>query len=70
MILRIKDRFYQSSQALLNILGHKIINLKIINNVYIQFINELNHLYDQYEMECQKLNRPPLDEETKIFIFY
>jgi len=35
MIDRLKNRFYQSGQALLNILEYKIINLKLINNDYI-----------------------------------
>ena len=37
MIDRLKNRFYQSGQALLNILEYKIINLKLINNDYIHF---------------------------------
>ena len=37
MIDRLKNRFYQSGQALLNILEYKIINLKLINNDYIQY---------------------------------
>jgi len=42
MIQRLKSSFYQSGQALLNILEHKVVNLKIVNNDdYIQYINEI-----------------------------
>jgi len=43
MIDRLKNRFYKSGQSLLNIHEYKIINLKLINNDYIQYINELNN---------------------------
>jgi len=35
-----------SGQALLNILEYKIINLKLINNDYIQYVNDLNDLFE------------------------
>ena len=66
MIDRLKNRFYQSGQALLNILEYKIINLKLINNDYIQYINELNNLFEQHKFESNKLKRIPFDEETKL----
>jgi len=47
MIDRLKKRFYQIWLCtLLNILEYKIINLKLINNDYIQYINELNNLFE------------------------
>jgi len=55
-----------SGQALLNILEYKIINLKLINNDYIQYVNDLNDLFEQYKNECNKLKRVSLDEETKL----
>jgi len=66
MIDRLKNRFYQSGEALLNILEYKIINLKLINNDYIQYINELNNLFEQHKFESNKLKRIPFDEETKL----
>jgi len=45
MIQRLKRRYYQSGQVLLNILKQKIKNLKINNNDYIQYTNELNNLF-------------------------
>jgi len=63
---RLKKRFYQSDQALLNILENKIINLKLINNDYIQYVNDLNDLFEQHKNECNKLKRVSLDEETKF----
>jgi len=66
MIQRIKNRFYQSSQALLNSLKQKMFNLKFINNDTIQYINELNNLFDQYQCESEKLDKNPLEEETKL----
>ena len=70
MIDRLKNRFYQSGQALLNILEYKIINLKLINklinNDYIQYINKLNNLFEQHKFEFNKLKRIPFDEETKL----
>jgi len=55
MMQRLKRRYYQSGQALLNILEQKKIkikNLKINNNEHIQYINELNNLFEQYQNEC------------------
>jgi hypothetical protein len=46
MIDRLKKLIYQSGQALLNILEYKIINLKLINNDYIQYVNDLNDLFE------------------------
>ena len=66
MIDRLKSRFYQSGQALLNILEYKINNLEIINNDYILYLNELNNLFEQHQSESEKINKNPLDEETKI----
>jgi len=66
MIDRLKNRFYQSGQALLNILEYKIINLKLINNDYIQYINELNNFFEQHKFESNKLKRICFDEETKL----
>jgi len=66
MIDRLKKRFYQSSQALLNILEYKIINLKLINNDYIQYVNDLNDHFEQHKNECKKLKRVSLDEETML----
>ena len=65
MIDRLKSRFYQSRQALLNILEYKINNLEIIND-YILYLNELNNLFEQHQSESEKINKNPLDEETKI----
>ena len=67
MIDRLKNRFYQSGQALLNILEYKIINLlKLISNDYIQYNNELNNLFEQYKFESNKLKRIPFDEDPKL----
>jgi len=66
MIDRLKKRFYKSGQALLNILEYKIINLKLINNDYIQNVNDLNNLFEEHKNECNKLKRVYLDEETKL----
>jgi len=67
MIDRLKKRFYQIWLCtLLNILEYKIINLKLINNDYIQYINELNNLFEQHKFESNKLKRIPFDEETKL----
>ena len=66
MIDSLKNRFYQSGQALLNILEYKIINHKLINNDYIQYINELNNLFEQHKFESNKLKRISFDEETKL----
>jgi len=66
MIERLQKRFYQSGQALLNALKLKMVNLKIIDNDYIQYINELNNLFDQYQNESEKLKITALDEETKL----
>jgi len=55
MMQRLKWRYYQSGQTLLNILEQKKIkikNLKINNNEHIQYINELNNLFEQYQNEC------------------
>ena len=52
-----------------NILEQKIKNLKINNNDNIQYINELNNLFEQYQTECENLNKKSKDEETKTFIF-
>jgi len=65
MIDRLKSRFYQSRQALLNILEYKINNLEIIND-YILYLNELNNLFEQHQSESEKINKNPLDEETNI----
>ena len=54
---RLRRRYYQSGQALLNILEQKIKNLKINNNDYIQYINELNNLFEQHQTECENLNK-------------
>ena len=35
----------------------KIKNLKINNNNYIQYINELNNLFEQHQIECENLNK-------------
>ena len=66
MIDRLKKRFYKSGQALFNILEYKIINLKLINNDYIQNANDLNNLFEEHKNECNKLKRVYLDEETKL----
>jgi len=66
MIDKLKKSFYQSGQALLNILEYKIINFKLINNDYIQYVNDLNNLFEQLKNECNKLKRVSLDEETKL----
>jgi len=66
MIDRLKKRFYKSGQALFNILEYKIINLKLINNDYIQNANDLNNLFEEHKNECNKLKRVSLDEETKL----
>jgi len=66
MIDWLKNRFYQSGQTLLNILEYKIINLKLINNDYIQYINELNDLFEQHKFESNKQKKKPFDEETKL----
>ena len=65
MIDRLKSRFYQSRQALLNILEYKINNLEIIND-YILYLNELNNLFEQHQSVSEKINKNSLDEETKI----
>jgi len=57
MMQRLKRCYYQSGQVLLNILKQKIKNLKINNNDYIQYINELNNLFEQYQTECENLNK-------------
>ena len=57
MMQRLKRRYYQSGQALLNILEQKIKNLKINDNDYIQYINELNNLFEQHQTECENLNK-------------
>jgi len=66
MIERLQKRFYQSGQALFNALKLKMVNLKIIDNDYIQYINELNNLFNQYQKESEKLKITALDEETKL----
>ncbi|KAG4094616.1 hypothetical protein H8356DRAFT_1427790 [Neocallimastix lanati (nom. inval.)] len=66
MTQRLKKRYYQSIHALLNILEQKIKNLKINNNDYIQYINELNNLFEQYQIECENLNKKSMDEETNL----
>jgi len=69
MIDRLKRRSYQSCQTLLNILEYmnkKIINLKLINNDYIQYVNDLNDLFEQHKNECNKLKRVSLDKATKL----
>jgi len=66
MIDRLKSRFYQSGQALLNILKYKINNLETINNDYILYLNELNNLFEQHQSVSEKINKNSLDEETKI----
>jgi len=66
MIERLKSPFYQSGQALLNILKYNIINLKLITNDYSQYVNDLSKLFEQHKNECNKLKRIPLDEETKL----
>jgi len=69
MIDRLKRRYYQSCQTLLNILEYmnkKIINLKLINNDYIQYVNDLNDLFEQHKNECNKLKRVSLDKATKL----
>jgi len=69
MIDRLKRRYYQSCQTLLNILEYmnkKIINLKLINNDYIQYVNNLNDLFEQHKNECNKLKRVSLDKEKKL----
>jgi len=51
MIDRLKNRFYKSGQSLLNIHEYKIINLKLINNDYIQYINELNNFSNNINLD-------------------
>jgi len=53
-------------KELLNILEYKIINLKLINYDYIQYINDLSNFFEQYKNECNKLKIIPPDEETKL----
>jgi len=62
MINRLKSRFCQSGQALLNIFEYKINNLEIANNDYILYLNELNNLFKQHQNEREKINKNPLDE--------
>jgi len=67
MIQRLKRRYYQSGQVLLNILKQKIKNLKINNNDYIQYTNELNNLFfEQHQTKCENLNKKSMNEETKL----
>jgi len=66
MMQRLKRRYYQSGQALLNILKQKIKNLKINNNDYIHYINELNNSFEEYQTECENLNKRSIDEETNL----
>jgi len=44
----------------------KLLTLKLINNNYIQRVNGLNNLFEQYKNECNKLKRIPFDEEIKL----
>ena len=66
MMQRLKRCYYQSGQVLLNILKQKIKNLKINNNDYIHYINELNNSFEEYQTECENLNKRSIDEETNL----
>ena len=66
MIDRLKKQFYKSGESLLNLLMQKIKILEINNNNYILYLNELKNLFEQYDMECVKLNKNKLTEESKI----
>jgi len=44
----------------------KLLTLKLINNNYIQRVNGLTNLFEQYKNECNKLKRIPFDEEIKL----
>jgi len=66
MIDRLKKQFYKSGESLLNLLMQKIKILEINNNNYILYLNELKNLFEQYDIECVKLNKNKLTEESKI----
>ncbi len=66
MINILKQQYYKSGQDLINFLLQKIKNLKIKNNDYNLYLNELNTLFEQYDYECDKLKINSLDENTKL----
>ncbi len=66
MMERLRKRYFQSGQALLNIIEHKIKTLEIKNNEYIAYLNELYSLYEQHDLESENLNITLMSDETKI----
>ena len=56
-LIDFKKQFYKSGESLLNLLMQKIKILENNNNNYILYLNELKNLFEQYDIECVKLNK-------------
>eukprot|EP00833_Pecoramyces_ruminatium_P002871 jgi/Orpsp1_1/1176903/evm.model.c7180000059444.1 len=65
MINRLKNRYYMSGETLLNELINKINKLKIIDNDYLAYMNELKSLYEQHDQESGRLNKTLMGDEVK-----
>jgi len=66
MIEELKSRFDQSGPSKLYKIEYKIKTLKIENNDYKLYLNNLNTLFESHKREANKLGKSTLDEETKI----
>lgn len=66
MIDRLRNRFYMTGETLLNNLINKINKLKIIDNEYLIYINELKSLYEQHDEKCKKLHKSLMGNKIKI----
>eukprot|EP00833_Pecoramyces_ruminatium_P017137 jgi/Orpsp1_1/1191169/evm.model.d7180000083922.1 len=61
----LKNRYYMSGETLLNELINKINKLKIIDNDYLAYMNELKSLYEQHDQESGRLNKTLMGDEVK-----